>query len=99
MLHRFPTQLGRLALGATFILTMGLAESLYGDITGQSVISGSAEFIATSSGWVIKPSNGAIKFQVVFVSLTPSGQHVLSDRKIRRKCAGIRWISRSSQWS
>ncbi|MBL9120739.1 MAG: filamentous hemagglutinin N-terminal domain-containing protein [Phycisphaerae bacterium] len=60
MLHRFPTQLGRRALGATFILTMGLAESLYGDITGQSVISGSAEFISTSSGWVIKPSNGAI---------------------------------------
>jgi filamentous hemagglutinin family protein len=60
MWQRASRRFGRPALGATFVLTMGLAESLYGDITGQNVVVGNAIFTPTATGWVIKPSNGAI---------------------------------------
>lgn len=60
MFQRTFGPLSRIIPGAAFILTLGLAESIYGDITGQSVVVGNATFTQTATGWIIKPSNGAI---------------------------------------
>lgn len=50
----------RSVLGATFVVGIGCAARLHGDISGQTVVSGNAVFIQTANGWVIKPSDNAI---------------------------------------